>query len=295
MSAPLVSVVAPCRDRVATAPAAIASVLGQEGPPLEVIAVDDGSTDGTLEALRAIADPRLRVIENRPPHGVSAARNAGIAVARGTWIAFQDSDDLWRPGKLAAQMARLGAEPEAIGAYCAMRIENERGERTGRVPAQSPCPEGGALSRRLLTTNVISTQTLIVRADALRRVGGFDAGLQALVDWDLALRLAGEGTILAVDEELVVQRFSENSITHSLDRRREAQAKILEKHRALFSADPKVLAHHHHRLAGAYRIAGRTDESRGHALAALRAAPLSARHAVGAARALIGALGRKGP
>ena len=288
MSAPLVSVVVPCRDREDTVRAAIESVLAQDGPALEVIAVDDGSSDGTVDALRAVDDPRLRVIENGPPHGVSAARNRGIEAAEGAWIAFQDSDDLWLPGKLAAQMDRVAGSPEAVGVYCAMRIEGEDGARLGRVPANGPCPEGEALRRHLLRDSVISTQTLVARADALRRVGGFDEGLRALVDWELVLRLVQEGPILAADEELVAQRFSENSITRSKDRRREAQERILAKHGALFAAEPGALAYHHHRLAGAHREAGQGGESRAHAWRALRAAPLSPRYALGAARAMLG-------
>ena len=106
---PPVSVVIPAYNRAATIGAAIESVLRQTWEDFELVVVDDGSTDGTLEAARRIADPRLRVVAAPHNMGAAGARNLGVAEARGTWIAFQDSDDEWLPEKLAKQMARLAA------------------------------------------------------------------------------------------------------------------------------------------------------------------------------------------
>ena len=108
---PPVSVVIPAYNRAPTIGAAIDSVLRQTFTDFELVVVDDGSTDGTLTAARAIADPRLRVIAAPQNMGAAGARNLGVAEARGTWIAFQDSDDEWLPEKLAKQMARLATPP----------------------------------------------------------------------------------------------------------------------------------------------------------------------------------------
>src|SRR3990170_4524560 len=104
MKQPLVSVVVPAFNRAQTVPAAVRSVLRQQYDPLEVIVVDDGSADGTAEAARAGGDPRVRVIANARAKGAQGARNSGILAARGEWIAFNDSDDEWLPGKLAMQL-----------------------------------------------------------------------------------------------------------------------------------------------------------------------------------------------
>src|SRR5574340_444159 len=105
-----VSVIIPTYNRAALVPEAVASVLGQTWREFEVLVVDDGSTDGTLAALAPYAG-QIRFLRRESRGGVSAARNTGIAAARGEWLAFLDSDDLWRPEKLARQMAYLLARP----------------------------------------------------------------------------------------------------------------------------------------------------------------------------------------
>ena len=112
---PSVSVVIPAYNRAATIVAAIDSVLRQTWTDFELIVVDDGSTDGTLAAAAAVADPRLRLVPAPRNLGAAGARNLGVEEARGTWIAFQDSDDEWLPEKLAKQMARLATPPAAGG------------------------------------------------------------------------------------------------------------------------------------------------------------------------------------
>src|ERR671931_448444 len=116
-SAPEVTVVVPTHGRWdLLSTAALPASLGQEGVDLEVVVVDDGSTDATAEGLARIEDPRLRVVRHDRPHGVAQARNAGIAAARGEWVALLDDDDLWAPWKLRAQLDAAVAE-RAVFAY----------------------------------------------------------------------------------------------------------------------------------------------------------------------------------
>jgi glycosyltransferase involved in cell wall biosynthesis len=233
--------VVPAYNRVGSIRAALESVLGQTWRDLELVVVDDGSTDGTPEAVRAIDDPRLRLVEAPRNMGASAARNLGVAAARGPWVAFQDSDDEWLPRKLEKQMARLLAPgADYVAAYCGMLILDEphaagSEARQGRLaPRYFPEPEEreteGDLLVPLLRRSLISTQTLVARRDLLDRVGGFDASLAALIDWDCVLRLAPLGPIAFVDEPLALQRFSANSITRDLARKLGAQIQILAKH-----------------------------------------------------------------
>ena len=211
---PTVSVVLPAFNRVASIGDAIDSVLRQTWADFELIVVDDGSTDGTRAAAEAIEDPRLRVLSTGDNRGPSGARNAGVAAARGTWVAFQDSDDSWLPEKLARQMARL-TEPGAdwVAAYCGMAIVgNVIKTGRGRVRVRYiPNPEiedvEGDIHLRLLRSSLVSTQMLVARRDALQAIGGFDEALFALEDWDLALRLSRQGPFAFVDEPLVMQRF----------------------------------------------------------------------------------------
>src|SRR4051812_3505416 len=98
--APQVSIVLPTHNRTSMLQQALGCALDQEGVDLEVIVVDDGSSDDTPEVLGRVEDERLRVIRNERPQGVSRARNSAIERANGDWIAFLDDDDLWAPGKL---------------------------------------------------------------------------------------------------------------------------------------------------------------------------------------------------
>ena len=263
---PTVTVVVPAYDRAASIRPALESVLRQTWRDLELIVVDDGSTDGTPDVVRGIEDPRLRLIETPHNMGASAARNLGVAEARGTWVAFQDSDDEWLPRKLEKQMARLLAPGAAyVAAYCGMLILDEPDDAPrkggGRLaPRYFPDPEErgleGDMLPALLRRSLISTQTLVARRDALEAVGGFDPALKALIDWDCVLRLAPLGPIAFVDEPLALQSFSPNSITRDRAKKLASQIQILAKHAALFAPHPALEARHRYVIAGGHRLAG---------------------------------------
>ena len=187
--------------------------------------------------------------------GAAGARNLGVAEARGTWIAFQDSDDEWLPEKLAKQMARLAANPDFVGAYCGLltvgALDARPGERTTLryVPDPSVKPVEGDILEPLLVRNMISTQTLVVRRDVFLALGCFDEATTPIEDWDFALRLAHRGRIAFVDEPLVHQRFSPNSITRGTRRRRESRERLVTKNMALFASRPHLLARQYYILA----------------------------------------------
>ncbi len=253
-----VSVVVPCYNREDTVKEAIQSVLDQDWDSLEVIAVDDTSTDKTLDVLKSIADPRLRIVSNTEGSGVSSARNLGIrlAAADAEWIAFQDSDDVWKPEKLTAQMSSLLQKPDHVASFCGMEVKADSHPDTPvdkRYPDLSISPLSGDILPSLVKGSYLSTQMLVIRKDVLEKLGGFDEDLKALVDWELMLRVAQEGYVDFIADDLVIQRMSENSITRSSRKRVDAQQHILTKHKELLSRYPDVLAHHNHRIAGALR------------------------------------------
>ncbi len=141
--APRVSIILPTYNRAGCVGEALQSALAQEYPDVEVVLVDDGSTDGTLEMVRRRFgdDPRLRTIR-QPNGGPARARNAGLELATGELIAFLDSDDVYRPGFVAAQVARLASAPEAAMSVCDIAYEGAwpkpSGTHFGRVPAGLP-------------------------------------------------------------------------------------------------------------------------------------------------------------
>jgi glycosyltransferase involved in cell wall biosynthesis len=265
---PAVSVVLPAYNRAGSILAAVDSVLGQTFRDFELLVVDDGSTDGTMAALDGVRDPRLRLLANPRNMGAGAARNTGIRAARADWVAFQDSDDEWLPRKLALQLARLDAAGDGhVAAYCGMAVVGGLDEGAGRtslryIPDPQLAKVEGDIQAALLRESLVSTQTLIARRDSLLAIGGFDESLPALEDWDCAIRLAALGPFAFVDEPLVMQHFSANSITRHRDRRLAARKTILAKHLSALQADPVLLAQHYRAIAGEQRRLGLMREAR---------------------------------
>lgn len=216
----MVSVVIPTYNRAAILPRAIKSVLGQDYENLELIIVDDASTDETAEVVSRFDDPRMRVIWHERNKGGGAARNTGIGAAEGEFIAFQDSDDEWLDGKLSKQIKAMEkAGPNCVLAYCTKIVYGRdrtyiRGERRCVcVPDPSSAKLSGDLSRLLARVNVISTQVIVARTAALREIGGFDTRLYNSQDWDIAIRLSRLGDFAFVDEPLVNNYIQKDSIS----------------------------------------------------------------------------------
>ncbi|WP_205474246.1 glycosyltransferase [Nocardioides sp. SYSU D00038] len=180
---PLVSVVMPVRNRPDVVRAAIDSVRAQTLDRWELVVVDDGSTDHTLEVLRGLAEeePRLTVVA-QPWGGVCAARNTGLEHARGDYVAFLDSDNTWRPDFLRLAVAAMHAQ-DLPAAYAGMRLTDPR---TGETSYRAY--EGGLAD--LLVVNHVDLNVLVVRRALALEVGGFDPALRRWVDHDFALRLA---------------------------------------------------------------------------------------------------------
>ena len=180
---------------------AIRSIQAQTHSNWELIVVDDGSTDGTPDSLPD--DPRIAVIRLRHTGNVAALHNAGLERARGTLIAFQDSDDRWRPDKLAAQAARLAARPDCGWCYGAFRLINLEGQE---IPSRSGFrwqPREGHLLKEVITTEAgISLVTVTVRRDVALSVR-FNDAIPWGDDYDFLFRLAMVSAACAVDQILV--------------------------------------------------------------------------------------------
>ena len=199
--APLVSVIIPTYNRADLVRQAVASVEAQTFRDFEIVAVDDGGTDGTYEVLASRRE--LRVLRHPHRRGVSAARNTGIAAARGEWLAFLDSDDLWLPEKLARQILLLEGPPE-------LRLcqTDETWVRRG-VRVNKPAAFGKVAGRIFLPSLarcMISPSAVMLHRRLFDDHGGFDATLPAAEDYDLWLRLTWRYEVGLVDEPLVIKR-----------------------------------------------------------------------------------------
>lgn len=182
-----ISVVIPYYNRARFIDDCLASVFTQRRAPDEVIVVDDGSRPDQRKHLDRFL-PRIRVIDQPRNLGVSAARNAGVRAATGDWIAFNDSDDLWLPDKLAIQVDHLAAHRDCDGVHTAIRAFYD----DGRAKVSDPIAPRLTLEDAL-HDNMIRIQSLVIRAEVIRAVGGFDERLRCCEDDDLGIRLAERG------------------------------------------------------------------------------------------------------
>jgi len=199
---PAVSVVIVTYNKADTVGAAIESVLRQTFSDLEILVVDDGSTDDTADRVAAYG-ARVRTIR-KINGGTGSARNRGIEEARGQYVAFLDGDDLWLPRKLESQMQAFQREPELIAAQCGAYCVDQ----ALRVFETRNCvPQKDTLREFLFFGNLPAfSSTLIARKEALQQAGGFALDLVILSDWDMACRLARIGKLRSVPELLVLYR-----------------------------------------------------------------------------------------
>ena len=192
------SVLLPVRDAAAHVTRALASVLDQTLADLEVVVVDDGSTDGTAALLDRVDDDRVRVV-HRPFAGLVASLNAGLALVRARYVARMDADDLCAPDRLARQVAFLDAEPDVVVVGSAFDVIDED-DRVVKVEAM--LPDDDDLRRELYLRNPFAHGSVMLRADSLREVGGYRDGYVAAEDYDLWRRLATVGRLANLDAVL---------------------------------------------------------------------------------------------
>lgn len=212
---PRVSVIIPTYNRSKLLANAIDSVLDQTFDDLEIIVVDDGSTDETSEVVKGYGDKvNYKYLENKGMGG-SYARNRGIEAASGEYIAFLDSDDFWLPEKLEKQMALLIERPDLSWAYCdSEAIDGSSGQLIYRHGAVHNTPSGDVLEQ-LFIKNFLHTSTLIVKRNVFEQVGNFWATPKA-TDRDMWLRIAAEYPIGQVPEVLVRYRIHLDRVTDNL-------------------------------------------------------------------------------
>ena len=270
---PEVSVIIPTYNRARVLRRGVESVLAQTYQDFEVIVVDDASSDDTQDVLLKITDPRLRLIRHETNRGATAARNSGIEVATGVFVAFQDSDDEWLPEKLAKQMALFQANPSASVVYSGM-LRNEA-DGTVYIPGPQIRTREGDLLDSLLYENFVGTPSMVVRRECLEETGGFLEDLPRFQDWELVIRLAKRYPLHLVDEPLVIVHATPENISSDPGAGAVALEMILDRHHAIISRDRRALAHFH-LLIGRYKyLNGDHNEARGCFARSIRVMPWS--------------------
>ncbi len=202
MTTPLVSVIIPTFNRVQLLIRAVDSVLAQSWANLEIIVVDDGSTDNSVELLHERFGSSIRVLQLPRNRGVSYARNRGIELSRGAFIAFLDSDDLWEPEKTERQLAFMQADPEILISQTD-EIWIRHGTRVN--PCKHHQKPSGLIFAECLPLCVVSPSAVMMRRRFFAEIGHFDETLPACEDYDLWLRTACRYPISLLFEKLVIK------------------------------------------------------------------------------------------
>ena len=285
---PKVSVVIPTYNRADKVGKTIDSVLAQTATDLEVIVVDDGSSDGTEKVLKEVFGDRIRY-HFQANQGVSAARNKGVAEARGEWIAFLDSDDIWEKDKLEWQLRALEQFAPPCGAcYTDVRLLNHPETRTLFQMAEqsSRYEETMGVNKEVLEVlvrpggagMVVCLSSLVARADAVKKVGGFDRKLGFYADSEFMFRLAVLTGFCYVNRPLI--RFDRSpaetrhvgvskewdNLEFVLQQNRIRLEKFLRLNEGLPTKVRKVIREHlgtvHSGLANCYLEAGQHEKAR---------------------------------
>ena len=206
---PLVSVIMPMYNRCTVVKESIDSVLAQTYADFELLVVDDGSTDSSVEAVKSMPDPRIKLIQLGENQGVTIARNTALKAAKGTIIAYLDSDNSWDPRFLAAHVGALNELPQADLIYSGVLLYAGSSGEPYAV-------RYGHLHRALLENkNYIDNNIVVHRSSFIDQLGGFDEKLRRYVDWDLVLRAVEQGTVYSIPMLLCHYFYgkTENAIT----------------------------------------------------------------------------------
>jgi glycosyltransferase involved in cell wall biosynthesis len=198
-----VSIVIPTHGRLEFLRSAVRSAMSQRDVDVEVVVVDDASSDGTRDWLNSHGDARLRVVRHSVQRGVSEARNSGLEVAQGRWIAFLDDDDVWAPEKLTSQLAealRTGTGWVYAGD---VHVDEQLTPLGGGPPLR---PHEVIKDLAAYNTLPSGASNVVIRAGLLTEIGTFDPSLTRTEDWDMWLRLAATGPPACVPRPLVAYR-----------------------------------------------------------------------------------------
>jgi GT2 family glycosyltransferase len=242
-----ISVVVPAYNGERTILETIKSIQQQTFSDFELIVINDGSTDRTLERLATVEDPRLKVFSYENG-GLPVARNRGIARAMGEFITFIDADDLWTPDKLELQLAALQQHPEAGVAYSWTLVMDEKGESF--YPGKSVSFEGNVYPQLLLSNFIASGSNVMLRREAITSVGEFDPTLRSCEDWDYWLRVAALWSFVVVPKYQILYRQSSGAMSSKVE--------VMEKNllivheRAFQAAPPELQFLKNHGLANIY-------------------------------------------
>lgn len=251
---PLVTVIIPSYNREKTIARAIESVLRQSYKNIELLVVDDGSTDGTVAIVLAYSDSRIRLIRLPKNAGVSVARNRGFDEAKGEFVAFQDSDDEWLPRKLERQLRLSESHPETGVFSCSLIRLVSSESHVRKVPENLDRAINDNDLSYLLEKNYAWTQTWLLRRNVVDSGLRFDPSITCIQDWDYVIGAAARFGLKLAPEVLVIAHETEGSLLSQIEKFCADLQKMLENNMWIYKHHPRVLAEHSRTIARWFAI-----------------------------------------
>lgn len=248
MKRPDISIIVPTYNRAGMIHRAIESIKVQTFNDWELIVVDDASTDNTEEIIRTYVknDQRIRYLKHEKNKGGSVARNSGIQISKGSYIAFLDDDDRWHPEKLRLQYDYLQNYPETgliYSGFCYVDYETDKIIKRVRPRYQ------GNVSSIILKTNIIGSPTPLIRSECFQRAGLFDDQLTSCQDWDMWIRISQYYSFAYFKECLAEVTMHGRQISSNLSSKIDSRNKLLDKYFYFIEKKPSILSYHYKRLA----------------------------------------------
>lgn len=274
---PKVSVVIPTYNRAHLIGRAIQSVLDQTFQNFEIIIIDDGSTDNTEELIKELEkkDKRIRYIRHEKNKGPAAARNTGIKVARGEYIAFQDSDDEWFPDKLEKQMKSFESASAITGVVYTgfWRIKDDK---KTYIPSHKIKKKEGTIHNNLLKGNFIGMPTSVVRKECFTKIGNFDIRIPYFEDWELWIRISKYYEFKYIPEPLAISYYTSGGVN---EKPKIVGVNVLNfiinKYHEDFNKHKKILSKHYFSIGINLCSSNEIKDGRKYFIKAVKANPLN--------------------
>jgi glycosyltransferase involved in cell wall biosynthesis len=264
-----VSVIIPTYNRAHTVGRSIESALCQTHRDLEILVVDDGSTDQTLDAVKPfLRYPQVRYLRHKRNKGHQAARNTGIRNSCGDYIAFLDSDDTWMPQKTVLQLDAINKIGATCVAITGMWVITEGGSKTKYIKKYD-----GYVYPEMLAAHGPNFCCLLVPMECLRQIGFLDEKIKAFADWDMCISLSKCCKFATVDEPCTLHYANEpDSVTRNLPQKAHAYERIVYKNQKdmLQFIGRRGLALHHRNIAHIFDSAGEFSRSKAHIIKAFK-------------------------